>query len=149
MRSLFILILLSFFLRIGAQSFEVLTSSLNVRGMAEDNGKIVLFGNGLIWINKNGEILEKLQVVDGLSISSLVDVEPDGKGGFWLLSNDGLGRIDAARNFTLIFNTTVFGSTDAKQLQTSADGKLFGLLKNKIIQVAQDNQYQVYFQSES
>lgn len=149
MRSLFILILLSFFLRIGAQSFEVLTSSLNVRGMAEDNGKIVLFGNGLIWINKNGEILEKLQVVDGLSISSLVDVEPDGKGGFWLLSNDGLGRIDAARNFTLIFNTTVFGSTDAKQLQTSADGKLFVLLKNKIIQVAQDNQYQVYFQSES
>lgn len=149
MRLLFILVYLSVFLQATGQKFEVLTSSLNVKGMAEDNGKIVLFGNGLIWINKTGEILEKLQVVDGFSISSLIDVLPDSKGGLWVLTREGLGRIDASRNFTIIFKTTSFGGVEAKQLQTRPDGKLFVLLKSKVVEVSQDNQYHVYFESTS
>ena len=149
MRLLFILLYLFVFLQATGQKFEVLSSSLNIKGMAEDNGKIVLFGNGLIWINKTGEILEKLQVVDGFSISSLIDVQPDSKGGLWLLTKEGLGRIDASRNFTIIFQTTTFDGVEAKQLKTRPDGKLLVLLKSKVIEVSQDNQYHVYFESTS
>ncbi len=118
-----------------SQTFESLTSVRRTRGMSEDQGRIVLFGNGLTWINPAGDIVEELALIDGMTISDIRDVTVDGLGGLWVLTATELGHLSADRKIKPVFHISTFEKSEARKLKLLPDGTLLVLLRNKIIEV--------------
>ena len=129
------------------QTFESVSADINIRGIAEDQDQLVLYGNGLTWINSMGDVRETIPLIDGMAISDIIDVASDKQGGLWVLTSNTLGYLTIDRKIKIVFTTSSFGNIDATKLKRLPDGTLLVLLKDKIIEVKSDFTYSVKYQS--
>jgi hypothetical protein len=126
------------------QQFEVINAAIDLRGLAEDGKQIVIYGNGLTWINEAGEQQGSLNLIKGMSLTRIVDVQSDGAGGLWVLTLGALGHVNPDKTSVRVFETKEF-EAEGKQLKVMRDGTLFVLMRNKIIRVNRDLSYDLYY----
>jgi len=131
---LFSLLLVNF---LHAQEFTSLKSKTQIRGIVEAENELIFYGEGIVWTDKNGEVLHKNRLLKGLPSSSIMDLQLDKKGQAWVLSSKGIGLIRSKDDMVSVFEHEAGGET-YQILHIDNKGTVYTSSKNHIYKINPD-----------
>jgi ligand-binding sensor domain-containing protein/putative methionine-R-sulfoxide reductase with GAF domain len=108
-----------------------------LRGMAEDHSNniwVAPYGKGLVKLDKNGHILDSLNITNGLLLDQINAMGIDGRGAIWASSREGLAFVDPILKKETRVQLEI-GKTleDYWNYLTVANGKVYAVMLDHIV----------------
>lgn len=127
------------------QRFGTVGVSSDIRGITPFDDGIIYFGQGLTQVDALGNLIFQKNILEDVKSSEIVDVEPDGSGGLWILTRMEVLRMlpDRTTKKVLDFSSE---NVETKDLFAVNDEGVYVLLRDRILKINRDNSHELMYQ---
>lgn len=119
-----------------SQTFTPVNATFLAKGIADWNdGQVVVYGSGLMFVDSNGEILDQVRILEGLSNVDFIDAQLDSSGNLWIISHSELAVINPQKQATSVLSCEEYDCGSFREIRIGRNDEVYVLSQKQVIQI--------------